>query len=650
MSPQVAPYGTWKSNITSDVLIQGAQTNEVAVDAVTGRVYAVESRPSEAGRCVVVAYSNGTKRDVFGKDWSARSGVHEYGGAAVAIRDNICYFSDNSTRRLHRVLLGRDESPVPVTPDDSTKRYGDFQVHPKQGHLLASILEDHTKPAPEDVVNTLVLVDSERSSLHTLRSGADFYSTPQWTPNGQKLAWIEWYHPDMPWEGTQLYIASFSQDTLSLTDVVQVAGERGTVSVQQPSWLSDDKLLFISDKSGFYAPYLYDRTTLTTKALVPGGDELATSDFAEPQWKLGSTTYAVLDANRIVFSRTHQGFAQLYLYTVDSRSWTRLQNDYVDVEAVRRLDAHSVVFRGWKVDSGLALVKASLRNNDTALVTDEIQPPASSIEPGHLSRPQGLTLKTDAGDPLHVIYQPPANKDYSAPEGELPPCIVQVHGGPTGVRVSAAFSWLSQYFTNRGWAWLVVNYGGSSGYGRAYRDRLNGEWGVVDINDCVEAVKQLSKSGLVDGKRLAIRGSSAGGYTVLQAVVTHPDLFAAATSAYGISDLAAIVADTHKFESHSGDKLLGGTIEEKPQVYKDRSPVYHADKIKTPLLILQGLDDAVVPPSQAKFIVDAIHKRNGTVKYIAFEGEGHGWRRAENIKRALEEELAFYEETFHLRS
>ncbi|KZV90868.1 alpha/beta-hydrolase [Exidia glandulosa HHB12029] len=646
-----APYGTWKSDISPDVLIQGASTNEVVIDQETGIVYTIESRPSEGGRCVLVQYKDGKRRDVFGKDWSARSGVHEYGGAALAVRAGVAFFSDFAKKRLHRVRIDEGDTPEPVTPDDANLRYGDFQVHPTSTHLLVSILEDHTKPAPEDVVNSLVLVDSDSQKLSTLRSGSDFYTSPQWSPSGLKLAWIEWNHPDMPWEGTQLYIASFSIEARLLSNVIRVAGKAGSVSVQQPAWLTDDKLLYLSDESGFYAPYLFETKTSSSTALVPAGHDLASGgEFAEPQWKLGSATYAVLSAESVIFARTFQGFSQLWLYSPSSNNWTHLPCDYVDIEAVKRLDSQCIVFRGWKADSALAVVKAELLNG-VQLQIEELQPPSGAIDPGHLSRPQGMTLLSDSGEPLHVIYQPPSNKNFVAPEGTLPPCIVHAHGGPTGVRVSAAFTWLPQYFTNRGWAWLAVNYGGSSGYGRAYRtsDRLNGKWGLVDVNDCVEAVKQLGKQGLIDPSRVAIRGGSAGGYTVLQSVVSFPDMFAAATSSFGISDLVAIAADTHKFESQQAFKLLGGTPDQVPAVYKDRSPVHHADKIKTPLLILQGLQDAVVPPAQAQLIVNAVQQRGGIVKYIAFDGEGHGWRKAENIKRALVEELTFYEDVFGIK-
>ena len=382
-------------------------------------------------------------------------------------------------------------------------RYGDFAVRPTAVEQVASILEDHTNDKPSDVINTLVLVDTKASSLTTLASGADFYASPQWSPNGDRIAYVEWHHPgwshswridnrrltigfeDMPWEATLLHVARVSSDGKSVSERVHVAGQRRTTSIQQPSWLDNDTIIYLSDETGFSLPYSYDLTSKTSTPLVPTSHELAGSDFAEPQWKLGSTTFAIINPDSVIFARSFRGFSSLWLYTVSSKNWTSLATDYVDIEAVRRFDAETIVFRGWKADSALAIVKAKLVNGPR-LDTFEIQPPSSRLDEDDLAKPQGITLTTDGGQPLHVVFQAPKNKKYAGPQGTLPPCIVNAHGGwvdmvrplrailtrytfrPTG-RVSAAFAWLPQYFTNRGWAWVSVNYGGSSGYGRAYR-------------------------------------------------------------------------------------------------------------------------------------------------------------------------------------
>ncbi|KAH7106404.1 alpha/beta-hydrolase [Auriculariales sp. MPI-PUGE-AT-0066] len=601
-NPITAPYGTWKSDITPDVLIQGAQTNELIVDPVTHLLYVIEARPSEAGRCVIVSHNlDGTERkDVFGADWNARSGVHEYGGAAGAAYGNVLYFSERSNGRIHRIDLNEQGArPTPITPDSKVLRFGDFAVRPSNPTHLVQ----------QDVVNTLRLIDADTSTMATLASGADFYASPRWSPNGQRLAWIEWYHPDMPWEGTLLKVANVTADGAAASNTIHIAGNKGVVSVQQPSWVDDNTLVFLSDESGFWAPFIYSLLSQTATAL------LARSDFAEPQWKLGSTTYAVLDGDSIIFAQTSQGFHSLWHLSLQNKSWSRLEVDYVDIEAVRKVDERTICFRGWKLDSALAIVKLVV--DKSRLEISVIQPPSSRIDPDDLARPQGMTLKTDHGQPLHVIYQAPKNKSYIASAESLPPCIIHAHGGLDFLTSVAADVRL--------------------------RERLNSTWGIVDVNDCVEAVRILGQKGLIDLKRVAIRGGSAGGYTVLQSVCTHPSVFAAATSCYGISDLAALEEDTHKFESRQLEKLVGGTTKTAPKVYKDRSPVTHASKIVTPLLILQGKDDRVVPPNQAKIIVEAIEERHGDVEYKEYEGEGHGWGKVETITDALLRELAFYE-------
>ncbi|KAG8979599.1 hypothetical protein FRB90_008056, partial [Tulasnella sp. 427] len=372
-------------------------------------------------------------------------------------------------------------------------------------------------------------------------------------------------------------------------------------------------------------------------------------DFAEPAWLLGASRWTALDENTVLVSPTTNGDASLALLRINSGEFKEIRSPYVNVGAVHGVTSRSAIFVGVTDDTPSALIKIELPESDvsaTGSIDNAVfetlkatSSAAASISSALFPKHQSIALDIPgSGAPLHVMYFPPTNPDYSGGnDGERPPCVLNIHGGPTS-RVAPGLSWTATYFTSRGWAWVDVNYGGSSGYGREYRERLRGNWGVVDVQDSVTAAEQLSAQGLIDGKRVAIRGGSAGGYTVLAAVVTHPLAFTVATSSYGISDLALLASDTHKFESRYLEKLIGGTLKEVPEVYRERSPVFHADKIRAPLLILQGSIDAVVPPDQAEAMVKQIKERHGKVEYIVFEGEGHGWRKAENIKRALEAE------------
>ncbi|KAG9044718.1 hypothetical protein FS837_007660 [Tulasnella sp. UAMH 9824] len=652
MAPTTAPYGTWKSPILADLITQKTiSVAEVHVDPVTNDIYHGESRPSEGGRIAIVNTKAG--QDVFGPDWNARSGVHEYGGSAFAVRDGVIYFTDFKTKRLYVIKSNNLEA---VSPDNENHRFGDLNIHPSDSHLVLSTLEDHTKPAPEDVVNTLVIINTQTQSLTAIAQGADFYSTGRFSPDGTKVSWIQWHHPDMPWEGSELVVADFDASSVSVSNPSVIAGKPGDESINEAFWASNKTLVYLSDKSGFYNPWKYDVGSRSSSPILP---KPAEKDYAEPAWLLGASRWTALDENTLLVSPTTNGDASLGLLRIDSGEFTEIKSPYVNLGAVHGVTSSSAVFVGVTDDTPAALIKVTLPNTvspasgsiDNAVfeTLKETSSAASTISRGLFPKHQSIALEIPgSGAPLHVMYFPPTNPDYAGgKDGELPPCVMNIHGGPTS-RVAPGLSWTATYFTSRGWAWVDVNYGGSSGYGRDYRERLRGNWGVVDVNDSVTAAQQLSARGLIDGKRVAIRGGSAGGYTVLAAVVTHPLAFTVATSSYGISDLALLASDTHKFESRYLEKLIGGTLQEVPEVYRERSPVFHANKIRAPLLILQGSIDAVVPPGQAEAIVKQIKERDGKVEYVLFEGEGHGWRKAENIKRALETEERWYAEVLRL--
>ncbi|PCH34655.1 alpha/beta-hydrolase, partial [Wolfiporia cocos MD-104 SS10] len=642
----VAPYGTWLSPITTESIVEmGGKLSEVFVDSITSVIYHIEGRPLEAGRNVIVKTDE--DRDMFGKEWDARTGVQEYGGAAAIAYDGTIYFSNYGDNRVYKFKDGED--PTPVTPENAAHRFANLSVHPVNPHILVAILEDHTCPAPKDVVTTLCTINTETHAVSLLVSGADFYGYPSFSPDGAHLTWQQWSHPDMPWDGAEIYVAAvslFSSSELTITNITYVAGRKGAVSACAPAWASSSLLLYTSDTSGYQNPWMYALPVRTATPVLPAP---INEEFSLPAFGVGVRYGVPLDADggQALYAATRNDRSTLYVLDLQGREAHELDCPYAVVTDVQRVNAGAIAFLGTKVDAPTRVVLCELVDGRPAFT--ELGEPNTGVRfpPELISVPRSMTLDADGDAPLHVLYLAPKNPEYVAPEGERPPCVVNVHGGPTG-RADMSLDWFKQFFTSRGWAWCVldVNYGGSSGYGRKYINRLKGNWGLFDVVDCVRAKDRLSSPpySLIDPRRAVIRGGSAGGYATLATLCAHAHAFAAGTSLYGIADLRKLVEDTHKFESRYVETLLGGTYEEIPAVYEERSPLYNAGNIRTPLLVLQGADDPVVPPSQADEIVNAIEKNGGEVKCIVFDGEGHGWRKAETIKAALENELQWYED------
>ncbi|EMD35932.1 hypothetical protein CERSUDRAFT_115835 [Gelatoporia subvermispora B] len=650
MVKKTAPYGTWSSPITPDALVENAASvDEAFVDPITSVIYHIEDRPTEGGRSVIVITEE--NRDLFGKEWNARTGVHEYGGAPAIAYDGVIYFSNFGDSRVYMVKDGGQ--PEPVTPEGKPYRYARFTVHPKYTHLLVSILEDHTHDTPAEIVNTLCVIDTKAKTVKTIVSGADFYSHAAFSPDGSHIVWQQWRHPDMPWEGAEIYVAEVRTDgtTLAVEDTTYVAGKAQEISASFPFWASNDVVMFTSDISGFQNPWKY---SLSSRLAAPALLQPIEEDFAQPGWLL-SFDWGVplaLDGKAVLYTALKEGRSVLYVVSLVSGTVEEVDCPYVDLSGVRRVTNDSAIFVGATAQSGMAVILCSIE--------DYAKPQFKAInaagEEGpkfplsYVSIAQAITISAPLkNEPVYLLYSPPQNPEFEGLVDEVPPCIVSVHGGPTG-RASPALSWSKQFWTTRGFGWMDVNYGGSSGQGRKYIDRLEGQWGIVDVEDCVRAAQELSKPpySLIDAKRTVITGKSSGGLTVLQSLCNFPGVYAAATSSFGISNLYKLAEFTHKFESHYLFKLVGGTPEEVPQVYDARSPVFHADKIKSPLLVLQGSIDAVVPPGQAEEIVNMIRKHHGRVEYVVFEGEGHGWRKAETIKAALSKELSFYQDVLGL--
>ena len=627
---RVAPYGSWKSPITSEMVAADAVgLMEVVLDGAD--VYWIEMRPSEGGRYVVVRRSpDGNTADVTPPEFNARTRVHEYGGGAVTIDDGTVIFANFADQCLYRA--GPGETPQPITPE-AALRYADCIFDHSRDRLVC-VREDHTEATLAEhgeAVNTIAAVALDGSeSQHALVEGNDFYAAPRLSPDGNTLAWLTWHHPNMPWDGTELWVATLQADG-TLADAVQVAGG-DTESIFQPTWSPGGDLYFVSDRNGWWNLYRWCDGHIEPIVEME-------AEFGLPQWVFGMSTYAFASGERIVCTYTQNGID--YLASIDTKHKTLqpIDTPYTSIGSIQAAPG-KVLFRGASATLPGALVLLDLGSGKMTVLKRSTD---LTVDPGHLSTPQPLEFPTENGLTAHGLFYPPQNKDYAAPAGEKPPLLVLSHGGPTG-STSGALNFSVQYWTSRGFAILDVNYGGSTGYGRAYRERLNGRWGIVDIDDCANGARYLVEQGRVDAERLAIRGGSAGGYTTLSALAFR-DVFKAGASYYGVSDLEALATDTHKFESRYLDNLIGPYPEQR-DLYLARSPIYHVEGLNCPVIFFQGLEDKVVPPAQAELMVKALREKGIPVAYIPFEGEQHGFRQAAHIKRAMDSELYFYSRIF----
>jgi dipeptidyl aminopeptidase/acylaminoacyl peptidase len=624
-APQVAPYGSWKSPITSDLIVSATVgLGQVALDGED--IYWIELRPAEGGRSVVVRRTpDGCTQDITPAPFNVRTRVHEYGGGAFVVSDGTLYFAHFADQRLYH--QAGDAAPQPLTPA-AAFRYADGVVDRRCSRIIC-VREDHTITGHE-AVNTLVSLSLAGGDSQVLVSGGDFYSSPRLSPDGSRLAWLTWNHPNMPWDGTELWVSECKPDG-SLSRSQRVAGGVNE-SIFQPEWSPDGILYFVSDHTGWWNLYRWHE----------GGVELLcpmAAEFGRPQWVFGMSTYTFASANCIICAYTEHGTWHLASLDTETRKLDKIENPYTEIWDVRAINGQVVCGVGSSAEP------ATIVRLDPATRCFEVLCRSSTItvDPGYLSVPRAIEFPTEHGVTAHALFYAPRNRDYLASTGERPPLLVKSHGGPT----SAAPTTLNlgiQYWTSRGIAVLDVNYGGSTGYGRAYRERLKGQWGIVDVDDCVNGARFLVERGEVDGQRLAITGGSAGGYTTLCAL-TFRDLFKAGASYYGISDLEALARDTHKFESRYEESLVG-PYPERQDLYRQRSPIHFTDRLSCPLIVFQGLEDKIVPANQAEMMVAALRAKGLPVAYVPFAGEQHGFRRAENIKRALDGELYFYARVF----
>jgi dipeptidyl aminopeptidase/acylaminoacyl peptidase len=626
VNPKIAPYGTWKSPITAELVTsQLVGLGDVKLDG--NEVYWIELRPSEAGRSVIVKWAGGKKSDVIPAPFNARSRVHEYGGGAYLASGGNVYFSNFADNGLYVIAPGG--VPELLTPL-SASRYADFILDVACDRLIC-VNEDHSQSTFEPM-NRLVSVGLRDGAVVNLVEGTDFYSSPAISPDGKTLAWLCWNHPNMPWDGTELWTANILPDG-SIENKQLVAG-RADESIFQPLWSPGSVLHFVSDRDGWWNIY-----RLIGAEIDPLWSTNA--EFGEPQWVFGQSTYAFGGPDELICTYTRSGV--WYLSSVDTASSkvSEIETPYTVISSLRA-NEHTCAFLGASPSRLPEIVTLDL----AAGKYDVLQKSAEIvIATRYLSIAEPITFTTTDGNDSYANYYAPRNDEYIAPDGELPPLLIACHGGPT----SASYSQLSltvQYWTSRGFAFAHVNYGGSTGYGREFRERLKGNWGIVDVDDCINCALSLVDAGKADEDRLTIHGGSAGGYTALAALTFH-EVFAAGASLYGVSDLEALAKDTHKFESRYLDTLIG-PYPARADLYAERSPIHSASKLSSPVIFFQGLDDKVVPPNQAEMMVDALKAQTIPVAYVPFEGEGHGFRKADSIKRCLESHLYFYCRVFNI--
>jgi dipeptidyl aminopeptidase/acylaminoacyl peptidase len=614
-----APYGSWTSPITAASIAQGA----IAIGSAAfsnGSIYWTEQRASEGGRTVLVR--DGV--DVTPEGFNVRTQVHEYGGGAWWLDGDTVYFTNWTDQRLYRQDKGAE--PVPITPEPEIARglrYADGVVT-GDGRAIFCVRERHVEG--REAHNEIVVLPTDGSvepDEHI--GGSDFYSNPRLSPDGTRLAWLEWRHPNLPWDGTFLYVADLVED-FGIRNARLVAGSMEE-SIYQPQFSPDGVLHYVADRSGWWNIYREDGTEPVVAM---------DADFGAPQWAFGGSRYVFMDDGTIVTLFTRNATDSLGI--IRDGSLKEFDLPFTTITGLAKA-GDKILFVGAspRTYSALVVFDPSSKTIEEIKRTREGNP-----DPNYLSVAEPIEFKSE-GRTAHAFFYAPRNADFEADPDEKPPLIVFSHGGPTG-NVNPSLNMSIQFWTSRGFGVVDVNYGGSTGFGREYRKLLNNNWGVVDVEDCVNAALHLAERGDVDRERLAIRGGSAGGFTTLAALV-FKDVFKAGANYYGVSDFTPFVEDTHKFESRYLDSLVGPYPQEK-QLYYDRSPANFVDRISAPVITFQGTEDAIVPPSQSERVVNALREKKIPCAYVTYEGEQHGFRKAENIIHSLESELYFYGRVF----
>jgi dipeptidyl aminopeptidase/acylaminoacyl peptidase len=620
-SKKTAAYGLWQSPVSAALVAAGAAPLSQLALGDGGDVFWLAGRASEAGRNTLLRRRGGVTAELTPGPFNVRTRVHEYGGAAYAVDGDTVYFShfaDNGLYAQHG-----EEMPVPVT-DGGTHRYADFVLD--RGHRrLIAVRESHPADGHAHPLNTLCAVGFDGITT-VLAQGHDFYSSPRLSPDGRWLAWLSWDHPRMPWQGTELWLAEVHDDGTLATQRLIAGGAKE--SIAQPEWSPDGLLYFVSDSSGWWN--LYRLQGANIEALCP-----MQAEFAAPHWVFGVSMYGFVSADEIVCTYIDNGVSRLGCLSIAGARLEEIANPYQEIRELRVGDGF-VALLGGAPTIPLELARIDFSNGEIEVLMRSI---VDLPDVAELSVPESISYASAGGRTVQAFFYPPCNANYQGPDDAKPPVIVISHGGPTSMATST-LKLATQFWTGRGFGVLDVNYGGSTGFGREYRDALKGQWGVVDVDDCIAGARYLVERGLADADRLIIRGGSAGGLTTLCALTFH-DVFKAGASYYGVSDLKGLDQDSHKFESHYNEYLIAAAPHAEA-LYRERSPIHHTQRLRRPMIFFQGLDDKVVPPQQSQTMVEALRARGVPVAYVPLEGEGHGFRKAENIVRTLEAELYFY--------
>lgn len=627
-----ATYGSWSSKITTDLILADSISIDEAHQAGNS-LYYIERRPQEGGRCVIVRSRAGKISDILPAPYSARSRVHEYGGGCYHVKDDTVFFVNDSDQDIYLI---KDQKIKRITVADN-RRFADLSYDHKNKRLF-TICETHDNT----ITNTIVCIDIKSGNITELEAGNDFYASPRLNHSTTQICWQTWCHPNMPWDGNQLWVADIDEYG-QLRNKTQVAGSTD-ISVFQPQWSDRDVLHFIADDTGWWQLY-----RCCNRDATAGVEQLTAGEkeFGLPQWVFAQSTYAFINSTDIICSYLSTGGSTLAILSASGEpQLTDIACDWQEFSSITTDDGN-IGFIGAGSETFPQLVSARLDRADSLILSSKVIKSSCllPLSSEHYSKARQISFSNRHQQTVFANYYPPTNPCYLPDKGD-PPLIVICHGGPTG-QSSIALDARKQFWTSRGFALLDVNYSGSTGYGRSYRTRLEGRWGVLDVEDCCDAALYAVSHGLADKEKLIIRGSSAGGYTVL-AALTFEQVFSAGASYYGISDLSSLARDTHKFESHYTDRLVG-PFPQASELYQQRSPINHSDQLNCPVIFFQGIEDKVVPKEQAESMFDAIYRKGLPVAAQYFPSEQHGFRRAETIKQCLQNELSFYQLLFGLK-
>ena len=647
MNKKIVAFGSWPSDIHSHLLTQASvRLSEPAMHQ--DHLFWLESRPLEKGRSVLMQRIDGNNVEVLPSKFSVGSRVHEYGGGSYCISDDSVYFVNGEDQNIYQHFYNSNAEPSQLT-DNSDCRYADLN-YDQNRHRIICVQEQHNSDSEPS--NSIIAVDLKTQKISTLISGNDFYSNPRISPNQQQLCWLSWDHPNMPWDNTECWIADINFEG-NIVHRRHIAGglnggaprsNKGE-SIFQPRWHANGDLYFVSDRNNWWNLYCYQPELDRVKSITN-----LNMEFATPQWVFGMSCYDFLSEQSILACGTQNGTWQLAHINL-----LTLKTDFIDIDSS---DISSITCNGNYTAALFSAAATRARSLDQLVFNNNLLiqnapiclSSQHNIDAAELSTPQSIEFCTGKdltnqalADKAYGFFYPPTNANFEGATESKPPVVVLCHGGPTGA-TETGLNLKIQYWTNRGFAVADINYRGSTGYGREYRQKLHGQWGITDVEDVCAAVKHLADRNLIDPDRAIIKGSSAGGYTVL-AALTFSDTFKAGASLYGIGNLETLALDTHKFEARYMDSLVGAYPQDK-QIYLDRSPLFHSEQLNCPVIFFQGADDKVVPPNQAEAMVKALQAKAVPVAYVEFKGEGHGFRQADSIQRCIENELSFYAQIF----